>query len=63
MKRILTKDLLMRCHALAADPRATVKEIREAVQCAYELGVSEGRLVGKMEMGEQLLGMKAAVPT
>jgi hypothetical protein len=48
------------CKSLVINPRAGDRERLEAVQLAYEMGIAEGRLLGKIEMGEQLAGKGAS---
>jgi hypothetical protein len=52
--------VIAECKTLVTNPRAGDRERLEAVQMAYEMGIAEGRLLGKIEMGEQLTRKGAA---
>lgn len=58
-----TTKLLDRCYAIANNPRANSADRRLAVDAAYDMGLAEGRLIGKIEMGEAITGVKVEVPT
>lgn len=55
------EELLEQCKRMINHPFANDKDRTALIQTAYELGVADGRLQGKIEMGDELLKTRMAV--
>ncbi|HXI41612.1 MAG TPA: hypothetical protein VNH83_16640 [Bryobacteraceae bacterium] len=49
------REMVSHAADIAADPLSTEADRRDSVRIAYEIGLSQGRVDGGMEMSEKLL--------